>query len=177
MHVRRRGPFSSTKYLRSVVINRLNKLRAIKLELHELDNRLKMELLGLNELAGRTDECMLQEASCNKCHPLHLHRQIEEKDVNGRQPSTEFETIMFGLQKSGHQLHLPPGTADRPSLHTEGKTSSSAEFQAAAEPQQDMGTKKTFCNSVSAFVAHLSGLLVNNDLNSLSPSVDLDAFT
>ncbi|VDM05718.1 unnamed protein product [Schistocephalus solidus] len=177
MHVRKRGPYSSTKYLRSVIINRIKKLRAIKLELHELDNRLKMELLGLNELAGRTDECIQPEASGEKFHRVHLHREIDERDDNERQPSTELEAIMFGLQKLGHQPHLETGTADRPSLPTGEKVASSTNFQTATEMEQDVTTKQTFSNSVSAFVAHLSDLLVNNDLTSLISSVDLDAFT
>ncbi|VDD81466.1 unnamed protein product [Mesocestoides corti] len=52
MAVRKRKPFELGRYLGPVSRDRIRKLEAIKQQLLELDNRLKMEMFGLKELSG-----------------------------------------------------------------------------------------------------------------------------
>ncbi|CDS37996.1 expressed conserved protein [Echinococcus multilocularis] len=52
MPIRKRKPFERGRFLGPVFSERLRKLEAIKQQLLELDNRLKMEVLVLRELSG-----------------------------------------------------------------------------------------------------------------------------
>ncbi|VDO04332.1 unnamed protein product [Rodentolepis nana] len=52
MSIRKRKPFELGKYLPNIATQRIQKLEEIKQLLLELDNRLKMENVGLRELTG-----------------------------------------------------------------------------------------------------------------------------
>ena len=52
MSIRKRKPFELGRYLGPITAMRTRKLEAIKQQLLELDNRLKMEMFGLRELSG-----------------------------------------------------------------------------------------------------------------------------
>ncbi|VDL16571.1 unnamed protein product [Hymenolepis diminuta] len=54
MSIRRRKPFELGRYLGTISTQRIQKLEEIKQQLLELDNRLKMEMVGLRELTGRS---------------------------------------------------------------------------------------------------------------------------
>lgn len=63
MSVRHRKPFQSEKQVHWRVLARIERLEAMKLQLHDLDNRLKMELLSLKQLSGcdEDDELFLED--------------------------------------------------------------------------------------------------------------------
>ncbi len=52
MPIKRRKPYEPGQYVVPIATQRIKKLEAIKQQLLELDNRLKMEMFGLKELAG-----------------------------------------------------------------------------------------------------------------------------
>lgn len=54
MSIRKRKPFELGRYLGTISTQRIQKLEEIKQQLLELDNRLKMEMVGLRELTGRS---------------------------------------------------------------------------------------------------------------------------
>lgn len=60
MPIKRRRPFEPGRYVLSIAKQRIKKLVAIKQQLLELDNRLKMEMFGLRELVeDKTDVCRI----------------------------------------------------------------------------------------------------------------------
>lgn len=89
MSIRKRKPFKIGRNVRNISAQKIQKLEEIKQQLLELDNRLKMEMVGLRELSGQ---------------PLELNN--EPPDFSNLLQSCSFDLVCFLHDSIFYLFHL-----------------------------------------------------------------------